>query len=169
MLESVLHALHLNETFLAMLISFLILVFILQQVAFKPILKALDERRQKVEESISRAENDLEEANRMRAENAAELAKARQEAHDLIARATKVGEEKAQEIVAAAQAEANRLKEKAVADIQREKEKALEELRSHVVNLSILAAEKVIRKNLDEPTQRQLVDEVINEVGKLPC
>ncbi|WP_341479062.1 F0F1 ATP synthase subunit B [Heliobacterium chlorum] len=164
-----LEALNLNGTFLAMLVSFLLLVALLKQVAFKPLLGALDERRRKIDESIKRAESDLEEASNLRAEYAAELQKARQEAHELIVNATKVGEEKAQEIIAAAQADALRLKEKAVTDIKREKEKALEELRAHVVGLSVLAAQKIIEKNLDENTQRQLVDEVIGEVGKLPC
>lgn len=164
-----LEALNLNGTVIAQIVSFLLLVWLLKAVAFKPILKALDDRRQGIEASISKAEADLEEAAKMREEYTAELKKARQEAHDLIAHASKVGEDKAQEIIAAAQAEAQNIREKAVADIQREKEKALAELRGHVVTLSVLAAQKVINKNIDESAQRQLVDEFISEVGNLPC
>ncbi|MCW2277478.1 F0F1 ATP synthase subunit B [Heliophilum fasciatum] len=164
-----LEALNLNATFFAMLASFLLLVALLKAVAFNPILKAIDDRRTKIETEIKRAELDLEEAAKLRADYSQEQKKARQEAHELLAAAKKTAEESAHDIVAAAQAEAESMKQKAIAEIEREKQKALEDVRNYAVNLSMLAAEKIIQKNIDAQTQAQLMDEAIREVGNLPC
>lgn len=165
----VLNALNINGTFIAQLISFLLLVWLLKAVAYKPLLKALDERKQLIDDSIGKAENELEEAKKYRSETEASLKKARDEAAEILNVAQKNSDAKAQEILAAAQSEAQVIREKAVADIRMEKEKAMAELREHVVTLSLLAAGKIIEQKLDEKSHHQLVDDVIKEVGNLPC
>lgn len=164
-----LEALNLNATFFAMLASFLILVVLLKRVAFTPLINAIDERRKSIDVEIKRAELDLQEAAKMRADYSQEQKKARQEAHDLIAAAKKVAEEGAHDIVAAAQAEAENIRQKALTEIDREKHKAIEQVRNYAINLSMLAAEKIIQQNIDSQTQDRLVDEAIREVGNLPC
>ncbi|WP_243138055.1 F0F1 ATP synthase subunit B [Heliorestis acidaminivorans] len=154
---------------LAMVISFLLLVGLLHKYAFGPLIKAIDERRAKIQSDFDKAERELVEASKLREEYVTEQTRVRKEAHDIMANATKIAEEKAQEIVTAARQEADNLRDRARAEIEREKEKAIDELRTYTVNISILAAQKAIEKNIDPSTQKKLVDEAIKEVGRLPC
>ncbi|MDD2421793.1 MAG: F0F1 ATP synthase subunit B [Heliobacteriaceae bacterium] len=156
-------------TYLAQIISFLLLVALLRAVAWKPILKALDERKRYIEETISAAENRQTEAERVFAQYSDDMQKARAEAQEIIQRAQKQADGQKAEIIEAARAEAIRLKESALTEINREKEKALVELRKEVVELSVLVAGKIIEEKLDVASQRKLVGRFVDEVGKLPC
>jgi len=158
-----------NATLIAQIVDFLILLIFLRLVVYKPLAKMLEERRTKIADTFAAAEEDRQQAAALKAGLEAEMKKMREEAQAMMAHAVKSGEETAQEIVAAARAEAERFKEDARAEIQREREKAVAELRNSVASLSILVAEKIINRSLDDRIQRQMVDEFINEAGGLPC
>lgn len=159
----------LNGTLGAAIVQFALLLILLRAVAYKPILKALDDRKKSIEDSLAIAEANRAEAEKIRAEHSAQIQQAKQEAHDIIERAGKSADNRAQEILAAAQEEANRIKKSAVEEIELEKKKALAELRDQVAALSVMAASKIINQNLDPKAQHKLVDEFIKEVGDLPC
>ncbi|HWJ02615.1 MAG TPA: F0F1 ATP synthase subunit B [Verrucomicrobiae bacterium] len=161
--------LHIDATLVVQILSFLLLLAILRKFAYRPLLDALEKRSQYIEDSIKNAEQQRAEAEQIRAEYQANLKQARQEAQAIIERATKASEDRSKEIINEARDEADRLKKSAVAEIDMEKQKALTELRNQVAVLSVLAAGKVIEKNLDPATQSALVDEFIKEVGDLPC
>jgi F-type H+-transporting ATPase subunit b len=97
------------------------------------------------------------------------MRRARQQAQEIIQKATKAGEEQASEIIESAKSEAARIKEAALADIQREKEKAVAELREQVATLSVLVAGKIIGRQMTQDIQREMVQEFIKEAGELPC
>lgn len=159
--------LDIDATLIVQIISFLVLLVILRVFAYRPLLDGLEKRSQYIEQNIKSAEQQKAEAEQIKAEYQAELKNARQEAQSIIERATKASEERSKEIVGEARDEAERLKKSAVAEIELEKQKALTELRTHVAALSVLAAGKIIEKNLDPATQGALVDEFIKEVGDL--
>ncbi|MCL6561339.1 MAG: F0F1 ATP synthase subunit B [Firmicutes bacterium] len=158
-----------NGTLITQIIHFLLLLVLLRLVAYKPILKVLEERQKYVASNIEQAERQRAEAEKIKAEFEAEMRRAREEAQQIIERATKASEEQAQAIMEAAKEEANRLKEGAMADIEREKEKALAELKDQVANLAVLVASKVIRDGLTVDAQHKLVQDAISEVKNLPC
>ncbi|MGQ9498374.1 MAG: F0F1 ATP synthase subunit B [Desulfotomaculales bacterium] len=151
------------------MVNFLLLLVLLRLVAYKPLLKVLEERQKYVANTIAQAENQRAEAEKIKAEYEAEMRRAREQAQAIIERATKAGEEQALNIIAQAKAEAERLKEGALADIQREREKAIAELRDQVASLAILVAGKVIKEGLDAQAHERLVQDAIKEVGHLPC
>ncbi|MEW5762635.1 MAG: F0F1 ATP synthase subunit B [Bacillota bacterium] len=151
------------------MINFLLLLVLLRLVAYKPLLKVLEERQKYVANTIAQAENQRAEAEKIKAEYEAEMRRAREQAQAIIERATKAGEEQAQEIIAQAKAEAERVKESALADIQREREKAIAELRDQVASLALLVAGKVIREGLDARAHERLIQDAVKEVGQLPC
>jgi len=158
-----------NGTILAQMFNFLVLLILLRAVAYKPFMNMLEKRKQLIESSIAAAEEDKRQAEALRASLQADLQRARQEAAEIIARATKNAEDQAQQIIEAAKAEATRVREGALADIQREKEKAVAELRDQVATLSILVASKIIDQKLNDDIQKDLVNKFVKEAGDLPC
>ena len=90
-------------------------------------------------------------------------AKARQRLTEAVAEGQKVGAEIRQQ----AQAEAVRRLERAQDDIARESEKAKERIKQQVIDLALLSAEKILRQKLDDPAQRRLAGEFVDEVEAL--
>ena len=156
-------------TVVAMILSFLLLVWLISKYAWKPLMKMMEDRRNFIETSLANAEKERQQAELIRQEYKEEMLKARQEAQEVISRATKVAEDQAAEIQAQARHEAEKLKTDALAQIAQERDKAVAEVKAQVADLSIAVAEKIIRQKLDVKGQEQLINEFVQEVGKLPC
>ena len=144
-------------------INFVILFVILSLVAYKPIVKMLNERQAKIKESIEQVEKIRQETARSEEEIKAHLEKARKEGQGVIAQATQIGERVKEEAKQGARQEAESLITKARSEIQRERDKSIEELRAEFADIAILAAEKVINETLDKKKHRKIIDEVIKE------
>ncbi|MCJ7515579.1 MAG: F0F1 ATP synthase subunit B [Dehalococcoidia bacterium] len=144
-------------------INFVILFVILSLVAYKPIVKMLNERQAKIKESMDQAEKIRQETARSEEEIKAHLEKARKEGQGVIAQATQIGERVKEEAKQGARQEAESLITKARGEIQRERDKSIEELRAEFADIAILAAEKVINETLDKKKHRKIIDEVIKE------
>lgn len=125
-----------NATLPLMSLQFLALTFILNIVFYKPVSRVLDERNSYIRNSLESASNVLQEAEKLSMQYEEELAKARQEAQNLI----KDSQKEAQLIVATeiaqAQNDANHLIEESTQQLNLQKEKALKNLEQHVVTLS---------------------------------
>lgn len=158
-----------DYTIVAQVLSFLLLVWLLSKVAWNPLMKMMEERRNYIESSIAQAEKERQQAEQIKREYQEEMRKARQEAQEVIAKATKVSEERAAEIMAAAREEAEKIKKAALVDIERERDRAVADVKAQVADLSISVAEKIIRQKLDMNGQEQLIEQFIQEVGEMPC
>jgi len=156
----------LNMTLVAQILNFLILLVLLTAVLTKPIKKILAERQSYIENNITAAEENRAEAERLRKEYETFLENTKKEAQEMLREATKQAQANRDEIIAAAQKEATAIIERANAEIEREKNKALAELRDQVTALAVLAAGKIIEKNLDEATHQYLVNDFIEGMGK---
>ena len=152
---------------LTQIIGFLLMVWLLRKYAWGPVLGMLEARRQKIAGEFQRADRAKAEAEELRLKYEQELrgieAQARQRLQESVAEGQKV----AAEMKAQAQREAAVRLKRAEEEIVREREKAKEVLKEQVIRLSMRTAEKILRQKLDEPTQRQLVGEFIDEVGAL--
>jgi len=153
------------ENFLIQLVAFLILLYLLQRYAFKPLFGVMEKRRQMVLEQMETAQKNRDEAQRLLEEQKQALQQARKEAYEIIEQAKATGAKQAEDIIAAARSEAARLKEEALRDIESEKNKAVAALKAQVSGLSVMIASKIIEKQLDEQTQRELVEKYLQEVG----
>jgi F-type H+-transporting ATPase subunit b len=149
------------------ILGFLILLWGMKKFAWGPVLGMLEARRTKIAGQFAAAEHAVAEANESKARFEAELrgieARARQRLQESVAE----GEKVAGEIRSQARADAASRLERAQDDIVREREKARELLKQQMVHLSIRTAEKILRQKLDDPAQRRLVGEFIDEVGGL--
>ena len=143
---------------------FLVLMFILSKYAFKPILAAVEARERALEEAIEGAKRDREEAQKAMEEQRKHIQDARTEAQRLIAEGRGAGEKLRAEMLEQTKAQQAELLDRARRDIQGEKERAVAELRREAVDLAIAGASKVIEKNLDDQSNRKLVEEFLSSL-----
>jgi F-type H+-transporting ATPase subunit b len=161
--------LHFDYTLPAQIISFLLLVWLLSKYAWKPLMNMMEQRRINIENTLTQAQEERQQAEQIKKEYQEEMRQARQEAQELIAKATKVSEERTVEILALAREEAEKIKKSALVDIERERDRAVSEVKAQVADLSVAVAEKIIRQKLDMPNQEKLIEQFIQEVGEMPC
>lgn len=152
---------------LTQILGFLILLWVMRKYAWGPILASLEARRQKIAGDFEAARQAKADADATKLELENELkgieAKARQRLQEAVAEGQKV----AGEIRAQAQTDAAARMARAEDDIAREREKAKEMLKEQVISLSMRTAEKILRQRLDDPAQRRLVGEFVEEVGAI--
>jgi F-type H+-transporting ATPase subunit b len=125
----------------------------------------LDERQARIRESMERAEALREESTRAAEAVKAQLDEARREGQNIINNANQIAERIRSERQQQAQAEYETILKRAQEDAAREREQAFAELRQQVADLAVMAAERIIHRQLDPSTQRQLVNEFLAEAG----
>lgn len=148
---------------IAQLANVVILFGLLYLVAYKPIMKMLDQRSQKIKESMEQTEYIKQKAEEAEVEAKQRIEAAAAEGQELVTRAVKTGEEVKREAQALARQEGEALIARARGEIQRERDEAIGELREEFADITIMAAERVIDKSLDKQTHRQLIDKVLEE------
>ena len=144
-------------------VNFLLLLYLLNRFLFKRVFALLDERGQKISKGLEDAETAARDRELARAEREAAVAEARKEANEMIARANKIAEDTRNEILADAKAEAEKVSTRAREEIVAEKDKAMAEIRGQVAELALAAAGKLVRREMDGPTQKRLVEEFLAE------
>ena len=149
------------------ILGFLVLLWALRKWAFGPLLAVLEARRAKIAGEFAAAERAMTEALEQKSRFEQELRGIEARARQRLTEAVAEGQKVAAEIRQQAQAEAARRLERAQDDIARESEKAKERIKEQVIDLAMRSAEKILRQKLDEPAQRQLAGEFIDEVGAL--
>jgi F-type H+-transporting ATPase subunit b len=145
--------------------SFLLFLVILYLVAFRRIGGVLEERRSRIEQGLRDADQARSEREQAATERLTVLADARQEANEILTRAQRLADESRERDLAEARAELERLRERAAADIDAEKQRALSEVREQVADLALLAAARVVGETMNEPRERRLVDEFLQQVA----
>lgn len=150
-------------TFIGQLVSFLILLGLLVYFGYKPIRKMLDERANRIEESMEQAEATKQEYERAKVAVQEQISKARQEGQALISQATQVGDRLKEEAKEEARKEAQAIVGRTRVELERERDKAIDDLRREFVDTAILAAEKVINEALDKEKHRKLIEEALEE------
>ena len=154
-------------TLVAQLINVGILFGLLYLVAYKPLMRMLDERSKRVKDSMEQTEQIKQQAERAEEEVTKRIEAAGKESEAIVARAMKTGEEVRRGAQQQAKTEAEALIARAKAEIQQERNEAVGELRKEFADLTVKAAGKVIDRSLDEKAHRQIIDEVLEEASTL--
>ena len=152
--------------FLFYLVLFIVMVLIVKKFAWGPVTEMMDKRATKISNDIDSAEKARKEAEELAQKRQAALDDSRNEAADIIDRAKQNGEQQKASIVNAANEEVKTMKANAKKDIQQEKQDALSSVKNDVAELSIEIASKIIQKELDQESQKQIVDSYIEGLGK---
>ncbi len=152
---------------LTQVLGFLLMVWILRRYMWGPLTGMLEARREKIVGEFKEADRLKGEALELKARYDADLKGIEAQARHRITEAVAEGQRVAAEIRTQAQKDALVRLERASEEIDREREKAKEILKEQVIDLSLRMAEKVLRQKLDDPAQRKLAGEFIDEVGAL--
>lgn len=147
-------------------VFFTILMVLLKKFAWGPLMGVMDQRAQLIATEIEQAEKSRQESAKLLEEQRALLKEASENAQSIVENAKKQGETQREELITAARAEVNRMKESAALEIATEKEKAVAAVREEFVSLSILAASKVLGKEISEEENRALIEETIVKAGE---
>ncbi|KHM52371.1 MULTISPECIES: F0F1 ATP synthase subunit B [Anaerovibrio] len=163
-----------NATLIAQMLNFLVLVVLLRIFAYKPIVKMLKEREERIAGSIKKADDDAAAAEATLKQYQEQLAGARVKAQEIIDKAEKRTREDHEASMQTTKAEIDQMKHAAQQEIQRERALAVEKLKGQVAALSIAAAEKIVSKNIDAAENEALIKEFIDQldkdkIGDLPC
>jgi len=146
-------------------ITFVVFVWALYKLAWGPILNALDKREKNIQESLDAAEKAMKRAEEISRKNDEALKKAEIEAQRLRKEAKEEAEKIRAEIIEKARTDAEQVKDQTLASIEQEKQKAMLELRTHVAELAVEAAEKILNSELDKTKNKKLVDDFINDIS----
>ena len=147
------------------LVTFLIVLFLLTKFAWKPIMNALRERETSIENALSAAEKAKLEMQGLKAENEKLLAEARMERDKILKEASDAGNALVENARNKANEEGTRMIAQAREAIENEKRAALTEVKNMAAALSVDIAERILRKELNDPqAQQALAQDYIREV-----
>jgi F-type H+-transporting ATPase subunit b len=146
------------------LVCFAITFFVLRKYAFGPIQKTIDERRERIRQSIEEAEHAREEARRLLEEHKALIGQARGEAESILAEARRVGDAQRDRMREEVEADRQRRLEETRRQIEGETARALTQIRAEVAELTLVATAKVTGKVLDDEDHRRLITVAIKDL-----
>ena len=153
-----------NATLFLQSIAMMIFVWFCMKFIWPPLLKAIDERREKIADGLAasdRAEQALKEAN-VRAEE--QIKEARDKAGDIVEQANQRHNQILDQAKEDATGERQRQVAAAEAEISQVANQAKEELRNSVAALAVAGAAKILEKEVDEQAHRELLDKLIAEL-----
>ena len=149
------------KLFLAQLVNFGIVVFILWRWIFRPVAGALESRRQKIETSIKQAEEIEQRMKKFEIEQEELMKKARAEGQKIVKKSQVAAESMEKEIVGKARQGAEKIIKSAQNQIEQDKQRALREAREELANLVVMASERIIREKLDREKDKKLIEEAV--------
>ena len=145
------------------LVNFLLVLLLLYLFAYKPILRLMDQRADRIRESLEAADTARQEAASSQEAIQEQITEARREGQRIMDQAREASERFRTEEMDKARQEAEAFVERAKDDIARERDTALQEVRASFGDLAITAAERVIRSSLDRQAHEELLNQVLEE------
>jgi F-type H+-transporting ATPase subunit b len=146
------------------IVCFLITLFVLRRYAFGPIQEAIDQRRERIRQSLEEADKAREEARSLLEQHRQLIGRAKTDAEEILAEARRVADANERRMRDELEADRERRLEETRKQIEAETRRALEQIRLEVVDLSLLAATKVTGKALDDADHRRLIDEAVADL-----
>lgn len=144
-------------------LTFILLLLILKKYAWKPMLKMLEDRENKIKVALYQAEQDQKEAAKLLEEQRALLEKARRDSIELMNETKKSAESTRRELIEHARMEADRILERARHEIDLSKDAAIQEIKQYATEIAILAAQKVVGETLSAEQHLKLIDKYVKE------
>lgn len=158
--------LEINWNLLFSAITVLVLYLILKHFFFEKVHKFMEARKAAVQDNLERAKATEEEAQALLSEYQATLSNAEEEKRAIIKEAKAEADRRADAIVGEAKIQAQRIVSEAHENMRAEEEKAVVQLKKEVSSLALLAAERIMQRELDEKSQQALVDQVLEEAAR---
>tara|TARA_B100001013_G_scaffold128014_1_gene74589 strand:+ start:207 stop:677 length:471 start_codon:yes stop_codon:yes gene_type:complete len=153
-----------NYTLIGQLLAFILFVWFCMKYIWPPMMKALEDREKEISEGLdaaSRGKRELEEA---KTEKVEILKEAKNEAAELVNQANQRANQLVEDAKNIAQEEAERIKITAQSDLEQSTKRAKEELRSEVAALAVSGAERILKGEIDQKKNSDLLDEIAKEL-----
>ena len=151
--------------FVTTICNLLILTWGVKHFLFDRVNKVLEQRRAQVETTYAEADEAKTAAVQMKQEYGQHMARAKEEAADIVKDATQRAQSRSDEIIGAARAEASAMKAKAESDIEAERRRAAGDLKHEISGIALTIAGKVVEKEIDADTHKALIDDFIDNLG----
>jgi F-type H+-transporting ATPase subunit b len=146
------------------LVAFGLTYWVLQRYAFGPIQRVIDERRERIRQSIEEADKARDEARKLIEEHRALIGQARGQAEEILAEARRVADSQRQRVKEETEADRQRRLDETKRQIEAETHRALEQIRAEVADLTLIATAKVTGKVLDDSDHRRLIEDAISDL-----
>ena len=159
-----------NEFFVTIgftVLNIVVLYVILRLLLFKPVTKHIDKRNKKIEDALKAAEESKEMVKQMKLEYDEKIKSAKEEGQKVIDMYKGMAEKEYNNIIASAKQEADQIITDAKAELKVEKEQLVTSIKEELSDLVLAASEKVLKKNIDDDTNRKLIDEFIKETNSV--
>ena len=150
--------------FIWTILTFLVLLGLLGKFAWKPLLAALDSRHELIKNSLDDADKAKQELERLQQDSREIISEALVEAQSIVAKSRSEAEKLKGEMRQKAKEEADSIVRSAEKQIQVETEKAIAEIRGEVVDLSLLVASRLVKKNLSKEDNQSLIEESLKQI-----
>lgn len=147
------------------IVNILVLFLLLKHFLFKPITEMMESRTAEIENNLKDAEDQKQKASELTAQYEEKLQGAHAEAAQIVSEARQRGQREYDAILKTAGQDAQKEQERARADMEREREEMLRGVKENVTELVLLTASKLSQKELDEESDRKLVDSFLSEAG----
>ena len=148
---------------IAQIFNFVILLVILRFTLYRPILRMLDQRRERIAEGLGAAEQARAEASDAQARIQEQLDEARGQGQEIVANAQQVAARIQDDARQQAERDREAAAERSRQEIQLERDRAIAELRAEFAGITVTAAERVIRQSLDESAHQRVIEETLAE------
>ncbi|RDH89464.1 MAG: F0F1 ATP synthase subunit B [endosymbiont of Seepiophila jonesi] len=155
---------NINLTLIGQLLSFMVFVWFTMKFVWTPIMGALDVRKKEIADGLAAAERGQHEQELAKERAKGVLHEAKAQAAEIVAQAQKRGAEIVDEAKGSARTEGERILTAAQAEIEQETNRAREQLRGKVAELAIAGAEKILKKEINAETHRDIVDGLAKEI-----
>ena len=153
-----------NATLIAQILNFIVLLWVLAKFAYKPLIKAMNDRRNRIINDLDSAEQTRLDAEALKVQYVEQMANARQEATEIVDKANKVAQNLHDEFIEQARAEKDAMMATAKERIEQDKKQALVDIRTQVIALSTQIASKVVNQKLNSTEDQKLVAEATDQV-----
>lgn len=155
----------LNYNMLFQLVNTLVMFLFLRKLLFKPVTEFVQKRQDEIDNKILEAEQKNKDSDVLRVQLNQKLASSEEEGRHIIREASLRAEARAAEIIKEAELEITQMKAAAAQDMEHERQKALNALKDEIAHLTILAASKVVERDIDEGAHRAYIQQFIDGVG----
>lgn len=155
---------NLNATLIGQLIAFSLFVWFCMKFVWPPLINAIETRQAHIADALASAEKAKQEQADTKVLVEQELAKAREEAQQIIDLATKRRNEILESVQADAEAEKAKIIEQGYAEVESERKRVQEELRQKVAALAVAGAEKIVGRSVDAAANNDIIDKLVAEL-----
>jgi F-type H+-transporting ATPase subunit b len=148
---------------IAQVVNFTIVLLVLYKFAYRPILKMLNDRTQKIEKGLKDAEDANKKITELENRDKAMLAEAKKETQKIMASAEAMAKKNQEEIIAEAKNQAEKIMAEAKKKIEEEKTKMVSEVKAEVAGLVVAATEKVLNEKIDSTKDKKIIENALQK------